>query len=212
MYLPPEVMHLLRLDPGEKIMNYYEPIVPMNRFDFNTGIIGVDDVKPGYGYLLITNQRLYIICVEVHHPYRLLMEEKLEDIIPEVTKISPNSRNRVIHIQGKLFHIGDDALPIIEMIFAVRKRRLEEIEKSKKEPEKVDSLAFQKPAPSQAPIHINIGKIGDDSVVVKDSVVQRSNIGAKEAKPFKICPYCGEELDLPKTPRFCPYCKESLNP
>ncbi len=27
---------------------------------------------------------------------------------------------------------------------------------------------------------------------------------------FTACPYCGRDLDLPKTPRFCPYCKESL--
>jgi rubrerythrin len=27
-------------------------------------------------------------------------------------------------------------------------------------------------------------------------------------KIFKICPYCGEELNLPKKPNFCPYCKE----
>jgi tetratricopeptide (TPR) repeat protein len=29
-------------------------------------------------------------------------------------------------------------------------------------------------------------------------------------KAFKICPYCGEELNLPKKPNFCPYCKERL--
>jgi len=29
-------------------------------------------------------------------------------------------------------------------------------------------------------------------------------------KTFKICPYCGEELNLPKKPNFCPYCKERL--
>ena len=29
-------------------------------------------------------------------------------------------------------------------------------------------------------------------------------------KPFKICPYCGEELNLPKTPKFCPFCQESF--
>ncbi len=27
-------------------------------------------------------------------------------------------------------------------------------------------------------------------------------------KIFRICPYCGEELNLPKKPNFCPYCKE----
>ncbi|MDR2866700.1 MAG: zinc ribbon domain-containing protein [Methanomassiliicoccaceae archaeon] len=25
---------------------------------------------------------------------------------------------------------------------------------------------------------------------------------------FRVCPYCGKELDLPKPPRFCPYCAE----
>jgi predicted amidophosphoribosyltransferase len=27
---------------------------------------------------------------------------------------------------------------------------------------------------------------------------------------FKICPYCGVPLELPKQPRFCPYCAESF--
>jgi len=44
---------------------------------------------------------------------------------------------------------------------------------------------------------------------IKDSVVQRSQIGT-ESKAFSICPYCGEELNLPKTPNFCPYCREAL--
>jgi hypothetical protein len=29
-------------------------------------------------------------------------------------------------------------------------------------------------------------------------------------KVFKICPFCGEELNLPKKPNFCPYCEESF--
>ena len=27
---------------------------------------------------------------------------------------------------------------------------------------------------------------------------------------FKVCPYCGLTLDLPKRPNFCPYCAERL--
>jgi hypothetical protein len=46
------------------------------------------------------------------------------------------------------------------------------------------------------------------STVVKDSVISRSSIGT--GRPFTICPYCGEALDLPKTPKYCPYCKEQL--
>jgi rRNA maturation protein Nop10 len=31
---------------------------------------------------------------------------------------------------------------------------------------------------------------------------------SNNAGMFRICPYCGKELDLPKPPRFCPYCAE----
>jgi len=30
------------------------------------------------------------------------------------------------------------------------------------------------------------------------------------AKTFSRCPYCGEDLNLPKPPKFCPYCSEQL--
>ena len=30
-------------------------------------------------------------------------------------------------------------------------------------------------------------------------------------KSFSRCPYCGEELNLPRTPKFCPYCAEQLS-
>ncbi|MCK5562136.1 MAG: hypothetical protein KAJ51_16170 [Thermoplasmata archaeon] len=32
----------------------------------------------------------------------------------------------------------------------------------------------------------------------------------KSKKVFTICPFCGEELNLPKQPNFCPFCKESF--
>jgi len=44
---------------------------------------------------------------------------------------------------------------------------------------------------------------------IKDSIIQRSQTGSK-TKPFSICPYCGEELNLPKIPNFCPFCREKL--
>lgn len=56
-------------------------------------------------------------------------------------------------------------------------------------------------------------KLGDGAIDMKDAVVHRSNISAtetKKAKPFNVCPYCGEELKLSKTPRFCPYCAEEF--
>jgi len=30
-------------------------------------------------------------------------------------------------------------------------------------------------------------------------------------KAFSRCPYCGESLNLPRTPKFCPYCDEPLS-
>ncbi|MFQ6055163.1 MAG: DUF5915 domain-containing protein [Methanosarcinales archaeon] len=38
----------------------------------------------------------------------------------------------------------------------------------------------------------------------------KGGFGARSEKPFSRCPYCGEELKLPKTPKFCPYCGEQL--
>jgi hypothetical protein len=32
-----------------------------------------------------------------------------------------------------------------------------------------------------------------------------------ELKAFTICPYCGEEINLPKQPKFCPYCREPFS-
>jgi len=57
--------------------------------------------------------------------------------------------------------------------------------------------------------NINVGKIGDD-VNIENSVIQRSNIGGKQGSPISICPYCGKELDFPKTPKFCPFCREQI--
>jgi len=65
-----------------------------------------------------------------------------------------------------------------------------------------------------SPVNIIIGKVGDDSTVIKDSVIHRSQIGKQEQsgnKIFKKCPYCGEELNLPKPPKLCPYCGEPLS-
>jgi len=72
-----------------------------------------------------------------------------------------------------------------------------------------------KPLQTQPSINIHIGKVGDDSSIIKDSVVQHTDIGGKgnvlETKSFKICPYCGKDLNLPKTPKFCPYCGDTLS-
>jgi len=66
----------------------------------------------------------------------------------------------------------------------------------------------------------NIGSIGEilgegATKIGEGALVQRSKIGKgeeKEEKAFTKCPYCGEELNLPKTPKFCPYCGEQLSP
>ena len=44
----------------------------------------------------------------------------------------------------------------------------------------------------------------------REGVMQRSNIGNSSEKSFSKCPYCGESLNLPKTPKFCPHCGEQM--
>ena len=40
------------------------------------------------------------------------------------------------------------------------------------------------------------------------SVKKSKKRPGSSGKVFLICPYCGEELNLPKQPNFCPFCKE----
>ena len=44
----------------------------------------------------------------------------------------------------------------------------------------------------------------------REGIMQRSNIGNSSDKSFSECPYCGEGLNLPKTPKFCPHCGEQM--
>jgi membrane protease subunit (stomatin/prohibitin family) len=39
---------------------------------------------------------------------------------------------------------------------------------------------------------------------------QSKPAASASSEVFSMCPYCGKDLNLPKTPRFCPYCKEKL--
>lgn len=56
------------------------------------------------------------------------------------------------------------------------------------------------------------GETIDLETVVEQDVIQPDEtvINKGEKKIFKICPYCGQELNLPKKPNFCPYCKEAF--
>ena len=59
------------------------------------------------------------------------------------------------------------------------------------------------------------GKIGQDKQIAGGDIVDgsktgdvgvlRGGVGSAE-KAVSNCPYCGEALNLAKTPKFCPYC------
>ena len=68
-------------------------------------------------------------------------------------------------------------------------------------------------APTQPQSIFNIGSIGEvlgtGAVKTGDVGMVKGGIGSAE-NPFSKCPYCGEVLNLPKTPKYCPYCGEEL--
>ena len=59
----------------------------------------------------------------------------------------------------------------------------------------------------------NIGNIGEilgaGAIKTGDVGMVKGGIGSTEGQ-FSKCPYCGETLNLPKTPKYCPYCGEQL--
>lgn len=81
-------------------------------------------------------------------------------------------------------------------------RKIKEVLKNKK-------LSTQK-IKEASDVHIEIGKVGDEIISINDSVIHRSSIGGTAQKKICICPYCGEELNFPKPPKFCPYCREQM--
>jgi hypothetical protein len=56
--------------------------------------------------------------------------------------------------------------------------------------------------------------LGGTQKVETDAVLKETRVpGPAPAGPTKVfntCPYCGEKLNLPKTPKFCPFCSEQL--
>ena len=56
--------------------------------------------------------------------------------------------------------------------------------------------------------------LGGTQKVETDAVLKETRVPAPSptgpAKVFNACPYCGEKLNLPKTPKFCPFCSEHL--
>lgn len=81
------------------------------------------------------------------------------------------------------------------------------------------------PKESKPPFFINKAHIGDTKIAGGDivdgtkitgdsgmiKITDRGSEGRDSTeKPFTKCPYCGEKLNLPKTPKFCPHCGEQL--
>jgi hypothetical protein len=52
--------------------------------------------------------------------------------------------------------------------------------------------------------------IGAGQQVQTDASLRNTSVEGTAKKAFAACPYCGEKLNLPKTPKFCPFCSEQL--
>lgn len=52
--------------------------------------------------------------------------------------------------------------------------------------------------------------LGGTQQVQTDASLRGTSVEGTAQKAFSACPYCGEKLNLPKTPKFCPYCSEQL--
>lgn len=52
--------------------------------------------------------------------------------------------------------------------------------------------------------------VGAGQQVQTDASLRNTSVEGTAKKTFAACPYCGEKLNLPKTPKFCPFCSEQL--
>lgn len=169
----------------------------------------------GKGYIVLTNHRVIFLKDLGVFKTNMKVDEKINLEKINNLKVEQNA----IQIENRLFFCGlENATTIFQMVMNERNLRVLQIEKDKKNMEQLQHLTLIDPSSqsnqNQQYVHIQIGKVGDDVSIIKDSVVQHCDIGGKVRSPallpFKMCPYCGKDLHLLKTPKFCPYCKEQL--
>lgn len=51
---------------------------------------------------------------------------------------------------------------------------------------------------------------GEISRIIDGEIVNRQRYPNLETPGFKVCPFCGTDLNFATTPRFCPYCAEKI--
>lgn len=75
--------------------------------------------------------------------------------------------------------------------------------------DKKQQIESQKELTDPKKYNSNIDERADQSKENFKKSPQTAETSVKiEKRIFKICPYCGEEFNLPKNPNFCPFCKE----
>lgn len=195
-------------DIAESIfLNAYETII-----QFWSGNYFQDS---GKGYIVLTNQRVIFLKDFGVFKTNMKVDEKINLETINNLKVEQDA----IQIENRFFFCGSkNATTIFQYVMTERNSRVLKIEKDNKNVEQLQYLtqinSSSQSNPNQQYVHIQIAKLGDDISIIKDSVVQRCNIGGTVHSPdllsFEMCPFCGKELNLPKSPKYCPYCKEQF--
>jgi len=106
-----------------------------------------------------------------------------------------------------------EALQKIEASPLYHQNELEEDIEREDIEDKIRELKEEVNKVSSHPPTISIGSIGEvlgaGAIKMGDVGMVKGGIGSTE-KPFSKYPYCGEVLNLRKTPKFCPYCGKQL--
>jgi len=124
-------------------------------------------------------------------------------------KITLFSKIPLCTIYGDTVHIKCALIPAKNYERALNYEKAIEIYEQLEQWEEAGRCRRLQQKEKTAQTKVDIEKI-DQSTRISDSVIQRSSIRGNTQKKIQICPYCGEELNFPETPRYCPYCRKQI--
>ncbi len=136
------------------------------------------------------------------------MERDLEDLESKLEMTLPSTEDR-----ERVEELYEKAMGIKDVMDAVKEKSNGAADLARL----IDAVSMLR---SQVVVHGDYVKGG--KLEVRDSVMNRPSImnepsmmdktsrDAHGGRVFKICPYCGEELELPETPVFCPFCTKKF--
>ena len=211
-----------------------EPVFSSNGFSFPSK--GTHEIKARYADMLanISTTSQSVEIADQFEPLFSDLDSQVKNTNEEMERTDKDldtsvSTNKLMGIIG--IAIGFVGVIFVIIAFVITNKAIKKVKKETKkydhayenkyqhkplESTQQDSPAEEKvyadvPRPPKVPITPERTQpIPESQATLPPQYREMKPQSTGEGPTISACPYCGNELKFPKTPRFCPYCKEQI--